>query len=341
MKKRYRVYVAGRSGGHIIPAFTLAKRLKEEDKDIQTLFFSTATCVDKELFAGQSAVDKSIFLSLGNFPYKKFYKYPVFIAQFMSASIKTLWYLVWYRPDKIVALGGYISIPVCIVGFLLKIPCELFELNVTPGRATKFLFSFAQKFLFCFDSAKKYLPATKARYTEYPVRFDKKTQLIDRKEALAAFTFLTTRKTIMILGGSQGSAFINEVIKEWVLVYPDKHKSIQIIHQTGLMHDKDALERFYAERSIPAFVFDYYDDLQYCYRAADLILCRSGAGTLFEIAFFGKKCITIPLQTVTTSHQIDNAVEMGKKFPNLFTVLKQQKVVGDSSLLFKQINSHL
>jgi len=340
-KKQYIGFVAGRSGGHILPALTLAQQYKEKYPETKIIFFSTNTKLDRSLLDKQKIVDHRIHISLGNFPYKKIYKYPLFLWQLNIAFLRSFYYLVRYRPDNIIALGGYISIPICIVAWLLKIPRELFELNVIPGKATCFLAPIIPHIAVCFDQTKKHLSEDKCYTTTYPVHFCTNAKTISKKDALAALTFLSMRKTIMILGGSQGSAFINHIAKEWVNENPEYQKKIQIIHQTGLLHDKYELEEFYANYSIPALVFDYYDELEYCYQAADLIICRSGAGTLFEVNFFKKPCITIPLETTITSHQYYNAKAMESNSPSFFTVIQQKELKATRQLLNKAIAHHL
>ena len=96
---------------------------------------------------------------------------------------------------------------------------------------------------------------------------------------------------------------------------------IQILHQAG--NSLIDLETVYKNLSIPYKVVSFYNDIEKFYQAADLIICRAGAGTIFEALFFEKKCITIPLQTHSTSHQIQNAQSMATYYPNYFTMILQ------------------
>jgi len=340
-KPSYICFVAGRSGGHIVPAQTLVQHYKKNNPEIKIIFFSTHTIVDTSLLQHQQNIDTCIYLDLENFPHKKIHRYPTFVWQLIKAFFKSLYYLIRFRPKKIIAMGGYISIPICVVGWLLRIERELFELNVVPGKATQFLKPVINRFALCFKEAITYLPKNKCYIKQYPVRFSQATKNIPKKEALATMTFLSSRKTIMILGGSQGSAFINNIIKQWIEENPSLHNQIQIIHQTGLLHDKFELDDFYAKYAIPAFVFDYYHELEYCYQAADIIVCRSGAGTLFEVNFFEKPCITIPLETPSTRHQYYNALSMTHKKPDIFTLITQKELQTNTRLLGDKINSHL
>ena len=86
---------------------------------------------------------------------------------------------------------------------------------------------------------------------------------------------------------------------------------------------------FYKDLKIPAVVFDYDENIQNFYLLSDLIICRAGAGTLFEIEFFRKKCLVIPLVAASTSHQVYNAQAMAEQYPDLFKIMSQDELVPD------------
>ena len=161
------------------------------------------------------------------------------------------------------------------------------------------------------------------------------TTSIDQSTALQKLG-LSNKKTVLILGGSQGSLFLNQYMQQWVNDPSFPANDIQIIHQTGSIDDTDWNE-LYASKNITAHVFSYYPDLALMYAAADLIICRAGAGTLFEIKFFNKPCIIIPLMTNTTTHQVDNAHAMASEYPELFHTITQSDVEKDQSLLLFHI----
>lgn len=132
--------------------------------------------------------------------------------------------------------------------------------------------------------------------------------------------------TLMILGGSQGSIFLNNLVRDFFNKY--KTDNLYVIHQVGIK-DKNDWQKFYMDKNIPATVFDYNNQIEEFYKAADLIICRAGAGTLAEVVFFNKKCITIPLETKTTSHQILNAKAFASKYPNNIIFVEQNKINPD------------
>jgi len=333
-KKRKRpssiCFVAGGSGGHIIPALTIAQNIKKKNSRQRIILFTTNKKLDKKIVDKKQIFSRIIFLSCNNIQQKKMFQYPICFIEFIISFLISFYTMVFDRPKKIISLGGYISIPVCLAASVLKIPIELFELNSSPGKAIKFLSPFAKTIYASFRKATEQLPLKKCKITDYPIRFSKST----KKPSLQK----KTKYTILVLGGSQGSISINNLFKQWILRHKDLHKNIYVIHQTG-NNDKTDWKKFYHMLQIPAISFDFKGNIKKYYQNADIIICRSGAGTLFETIFFEKKCITIPLETSTTKHQVDNALEISTLYPNLVTVIRKQEIDKDINTFFHQINS--
>jgi UDP-N-acetylglucosamine--N-acetylmuramyl-(pentapeptide) pyrophosphoryl-undecaprenol N-acetylglucosamine transferase len=262
------------------------------------------------------------------------------MTQLISTCIKALRILRMHKVEEIVSTGGYISIPVCFAARMLKIPICLYELNVIPGRASYTIASWATRVYICFTQTKSYFKNIICTQAVYPIRFNQTEKAITKEQAINALAFNHIKKTIFIAGGSQGSLFINTLIKNWLTLNPHVHSLVQIIHQTGAQ-DTTNWKTFYAEHEIPALVFDYKDSLAIEYMAADLIICRAGAGTLFEILFFNKPCLVIPLETRSTDHQKDNAAAMAAQHPELFSVLHESQIKKNNTVLFSAINKHL
>lgn len=329
-------FVAGRSGGHIKPALTLAKEYRIKNPHSIILFFSTAMPLDEAIIKESNDITLHVKLALENIP-KKFWQYPMYLLTLGLCIIKSLFYLMKYKPNNVISMGGYISLPVCLAAKLLRIPIELFELNAVPGRATNMLAPLCTTVYGCFSHTKKYFH----NYTwhSYPIQFDDSAK-VAQKDALKTLQLCPDKKTIVILGGSQGSLFINRVIKKWLEENPTLHNQLQIIHQTG-NNDFTNWQQFYESYNIQSYVFAYSKTIEKYYNAADLIICRAGAGTLFEAMFFEKPCLVIPLETKTTNHQLDNALAMAQKYPNLVRVLKQDQIENQPSIFANKIQELL
>lgn len=335
--------VAGNSAGHILPALTLAQKLKTNQPNTQIIFFSNDTKLDQDLLNQKPVIHTHIKLSLMTLPYKKPWKMPKFIWQILKA-LKTCYQTLKYtRPNEIISTGGLVAIPVCLIARYLKIPITIYELNVEPGKATKLLAKIATNVSICFAQTQKFLPKTNCRIVSYPIRFTPQDYQLTCSQAFEIINqiqpthFKPERKTILILGGSQGSLFINQLIPKFIL--KSQTHDLQIIHQTG-SHAIQDLVTFYQAQNISALVFDYQANLMPYYRAADLIICRAGAGTLAEIIPLKTACMTIPLETGYTSHQVQNALAVAQEHSQI-KVLKQAEIINNFELFRIALDSIL
>lgn len=231
-----------------------------------------------------------------------------------------------YKPAMVLSTGGITAMPVCIAAYLLRIPIELFELNATPGIAIRWLSPLASKIHVCFRTAKSYFPQKKCIVSPYPIRFDE-------NQPSSKIFGDSERMTIFVQGGSQGSVSLNKKVKVLIQQYPNLAAQINIIHQTGSIDSFD-WKQFYHEHQIPAHVFTFDDNLAPYYLKADLIICRSGAGQLFEAVHFKKPCITVPLEIPGNTHQLENAQAIAQEYEYVKVVTHNENLTD----AIKQIN---
>lgn len=334
MKPQTIAYAAGHSGGHIIPCLTLAAQELKKNEN-QCIFFSTTAALDTQILKKNPLVDRHIALRVT--PPRRWYQIPGHLIRMLSAFFKSLFHMARTKPGKIITTGGLVAVPVCLAAWVLRIPIELYELNAVPGKAVKFLAPFATRIFVCFGNATKFFPATKCSLVDYPIGCDYTPQTKD--EVINELNFDASRKTIFILGGSQGSHFINRAIAQVLIEHADLRANLQIIHQTGASDATD-YATIYRELNIPAHVFQFASNLTPFYAAADLVIARAGAGTIFETLYFKKPCILIPLETRATDHQVDNAKAMAEEYPALFTVIKQDEIEKNSDMLGSAIKKY-
>lgn len=310
--------VAGKSGGHIIPCLTIAHNNKTDNTTGKILFFSANTPLDKTILANNSMVSWHIMLPLSS----RAGSYIKLAWNSLSAFMISFFYLCKHRPEQIITTGGIVAIPTCIAGFILRIPITLYSLDAIPGKAIQFLTPLATAIVTPFATSQKYFSPQKCSVAPYPIKFN---AVIDQRTAQEKLNLSSHKKTVLILGGSQGSLFLNQCMQQWIHDLSFISDKIQIIHQTGSVDNTD-WKKLYASKNITAHVFSYSPNLALMYAAADLIICRAGAGTLFEIKFFNKQCIIIPLMTNTTTHQVDNARAMAQEYPKLFHTIAQKDI---------------
>lgn len=336
-KKNNICFVAGKSGGHILPCLTLAQQHKTNNPESNILFISTDAPLDISILNDKSHISHHITLPLGTFSSTPLYRQFQMLWKLIQSFYTSVHHLRKHKTEKVISSGGLVALPVCLAALLLRIPIELYELNAVPGKAIKTLAPTAHTIHICFAQATKYF-TKQCMHTPYPVRFDATYKQLSKEIACKELGLDPHKKTLFIMGGSQGSIQLNNEIKKYIET-SNAHNNLQIIHQTG-SRDQTDWYALYARNNIQAIVFDYRDAIAPCYAAADLIISRAGAGMLFEILFFEKPSIIIPLEAQTTSHQLDNAYAMATQHPTLFTIIRQDALT-DQSVLHNHLDNFL
>ncbi len=292
-----------------------------------SLFFSGNSVLDKIIVCNHPQVTKHVMFPLLKISWRTWYWLPATAFLFVYACIKSFRILYRCRPRVIISTGGSTAIPVCLSGWLLSIPIDVYELNAVAGHAVKLISRLARTTYYCFDSAGATLARRRGKKNVYPLRY---SSVSIAKEAARKHVGIDMHaKVLLVMGGSHGSMCINELIKQFIMTARytllSEFTPLVIIHQTG---DQmfDEMKRFYQENTIDARVFSFTDDLAVYYAAADVALARAGAGTLFELLYFRVRSIIIPVETGTNDHELENAFSMVKEYPSLFSVFRHKSV---------------
>ena len=327
-KHKTRVLIAaGGSGGHIFPAIALARTLKEKNRGIGIKFVGSNKDLDRRIFEREGF--EYAVLSVNHLPHGSFLRMPLFLIKLFLDIFRSFSIISAYKPDVVAGFGGYTSFPVLIAANFLNIPRLIHEQNVVPGRANRFLFKTAQKIAISFARTEKFLgpDANKAVLTGNPIRLE--TFNKDRESGINRFGFNSSKFTILIIGGSQGAHFLNETfIRAMSGMNENMRPLLQVIHITGIKDYEWAMKE-YEEMGFECRVYSFIDRIEEAYSAADLIVSRSGASAIFEIAFFAKPMILIPYPFAMV-HQAENARVFSEKGAAI--VLKEDEL---SSELFK------
>lgn len=212
MKKSI-LYVAGRSGGHIMPLIAHARKEKLEH---EIVFITTATNLDiKIILDSRDSIDFHYPLKVDNLP-KSVTKWFSYLKDIYKAigEIKTIFSK--HKPEKIYTTGGYIGALVTFVAFFMKIPVHVYHLDAIPGRAGALIHLYADYSYVCIKSAEKKLSSfsrAKINFEKCPLRFSQEDKM-SRSDALALLNLDPSYRIIFIMGGSQGSRSINMLVKK-------------------------------------------------------------------------------------------------------------------------------
>lgn len=315
-------FVAGGSGGHIIPCITLAYQTRLVDPEASYMIFTGASELESALVKASTTPLQHLQLNFQAPPYTRLYLLPFWCLRFFAACIKSLYLLIKTKPTEIITTGSHIALPVCSAAWLIRIPITVYELNVEAGKTTRFLAPLATTIKVNFPATCASFSKKKCVYTPYPVKFTEKDKHHDPAFLRSKLGIAPSKKVVLVLGGSQGSIFLNSIMPHMFSTHPALKEIVHVVHQTGAVDPTD-WRHWYYDRGISAHVFAYSNEILMWYTIADLIICRSGAGTLAEAMFFGKPCITIPLETKSTNHQRANALAYQDLFPDKMRVIRQ------------------
>lgn len=200
-----------------------------------------------------------------------------------------------YKPQLVVGLGGYGSVPVVVAARLCRVPSVLLEQNVRPGMANRTLARLSARVCANFAASAAYFPPGKTVHTGNPVR----RLSVPADEPRSGFT-------VFAFGGSQGAHTVNQAMVGAAEILKESVPDLRIVHQTGAA-DEGWVRTRYREMAIDAEVVPFIEDMGRAYGRADLVVCRAGATTLAELTALGKPSILVPYPYAADDHQRANA----------------------------------
>lgn len=217
-----------------------------------------------------------------------------------------------FKPDIVIGTGGYICGAVVMAAKANNVPVLLHESNAFPGKAVKMLSKKADTILVSFEDAKKRITNCKnVVFTGTPVKVRKREYSInERHKIIGKMGLNETKPIILIFGGSQGAQKINEALTD--IIEQGKNKNYQIVWATG-PKQFDIIKNELSEKSIDinditnCKILPYIYNMEEMENICDVIIARSGAMTITEIANLSKPSILIPLPNVSNDHQTYNA----------------------------------
>jgi UDP-N-acetylglucosamine--N-acetylmuramyl-(pentapeptide) pyrophosphoryl-undecaprenol N-acetylglucosamine transferase len=287
------ILAGGGTGGHVIPAIAIAQELRRRYA-AEVLFIGTERGLEKRL------------VPAAGFPLQ-FVKIGALNKVGLSTRLKTMFNLPRalfdagrmlneFQPDVVIGVGGYASGPAMISALRRRIPTLAFEPNLVPGFANRMITRFVSAAAVHFEQTAQYF--RNPVVTGVPVRpafFQ-----IPRKP------YVPATPTLLVFGGSQGARAINQAMVRAVPELMKRLPGLKVVHQTG-ERDYDQVYGAYAQAGIPAEVHKFIDDMPGFFARADLVLCRSGASTVAEIAAAGKPAVFVPFPLAADDHQRRNA----------------------------------
>lgn len=289
------VLTGGGTAGHVTPNIALLPSLREAGYEIA--YIGSYEGIEKKLIADFDIPYTGISTGkLRRYLDPKNLSDPFRVIKGYAEARK---FLKEYRPDVVFSKGGFVSVPVVRAAASLKIPCIIHESDMTPGLANKLCIPVAKKVCCNFPETVNRLPAGKAVLTGSPIR--KELAEGNKLAGLDMCGFTANKPVIMVMGGSQGAANVNEAVRK---ALPKLLETFQVIHLCG----KDKLDNLLL--STPGYKqFEYVKaELKDLFAACDLVISRAGANAICEILALKKPNILIPLPAeVSRGDQLLNA----------------------------------
>jgi len=299
---------AGGTGGHVYPAIAIADAVRDMSPESDVLFVGTRDRMEWQAVPGAGYNIKSVWIS--GFHRRLTPQNLLFPVKLAVSLVQSFSILKRFRPDLVVACGGFAAGPVGWVAAKLSIPIAIQEQNSYPGVTNRLLAKHASKIFTAFEAAEKYLPKEKIVLTGNPVRSS--LSVSDKKEAMDRYGFDADKPVLLILGGSGGAKAINEAVASKL---DDLHNQtdLQIIWQCGKKYYKSISNSIDTNSYPDLRLLGYIDDMPAAYGAATLVLTRAGASTCSELMTIGKPSVLVPSPNVAGDHQTKNAAAMVQK----------------------------
>lgn len=326
MSTRTVLIMAGGTGGHVFPALAAARVLRE--RGFEPVWLGTERGLEARLVPpAQIAME---WISFSGVRGKGLMTWLLAPFRLLRAVRQSMQVIRRRHPDVVLGAGGFVSGPGGIAAWLLGKPLVIHEQNAIAGMTNKILARFATRVLEAFP--KSFPVSAHAQAVGNPVR----REIVHLASPEERFAEHQGPLRLFIFGGSQGAARLNAVVPAALALLPQTSRPL-VIHQAGERHYQHTTD-VYGQHGVTAQVRAFIDDMAFTYSWADLVICRSGALTVSELAAAGVGAIFVPFGAAVDDHQTHNAqflvnADAGVLIPE--NELTPQRLAQELETLFK------
>lgn len=306
------LFTGGATGGHFFPIIAVAreiKRVAEEERilDLEFFYMGPDDFSAELLRAEDIAVVQVMSGKLRSYAS---FKNITDMVKLFGGVFQAIWNIFLITPDVVFSKGGFGALPAVIAAIILRIPLVIHESDAVPGKVNRFAAPFARRIGIAFTGAAQFFPQKKVALVGIPIR----KRLLGGKIDLARedLQIFSDKQVVAVIGASQGAQKLNDatlgILRELTETY-------EVLHQTGaknleeVKQEADVILEFGHKERYHAFGFLDEIGMRDFYMTADLLISRSGASSIFEIAAWAKPSILIPLRIAAQDHQRKNAYE--------------------------------
>jgi len=298
------IFAGGGTGGHLYPALAVAQQLIEARDDAGVVFACSNRPIDRRILA---PLDYAIVPQPIRPLPRNLRSVPGFLLAWWRSRTIARRLLDDLKPAAVLGTGGFAAAPLVRQAAKAHLPTALLNPDAVPGKANRYLAGHADVVFTQFDSTVKHFAAdiaSRVRSVGCPIRGGFATA--DRDEAAGFFNLDPNRRTLLVNGGSQGAANINEAVAMLGDELDRFAGDWQMLHITGLSYVEEVNDSD-GPGSIPTLLLKYCDRMDLAYAAADLALCRGGASTAAELTASGTPAVIMPYPYHADDHQRLNA----------------------------------
>lgn len=314
MDKLKVILSGGGTGGHIYPAVAVAEALKRRLGDgVELLFVGAEGKMEMEKvpalgyrIEGLPVVGLQRRLTLRNL------QVPFKVAESLRKARRVI---REFGADVVVGFGGYASAPVLWSAQRMGIPTLIQEQNSYAGVTNKILASRAKRICVAYEGMERFFPKDRIVMTGNPLRgrlLEQHDPAVLKTEGLTYFGLTADKPIVLVVGGSLGTRTLNNMMKANVDRITSEGK-VQVIWQTGKFYEREMTEFMQSRSSEGIWRGAFIDRMDLAYAVADVVVGRSGAGTVSELCLVGKPAIFVPSPNVAEDHQTKNAMALVRK----------------------------
>jgi len=320
---------AGGTGGHIYPALAIIKKFQEADKNFEVLYIGTHNRMENKIIPEHNIPYQG--LKIYGFDKKNIVRDIKNVGYLINAYNRCVNIMKEFKPDIVVGVGGYVTMPVIMAAKKMKVKTVIHEQNSIPGKTNKFLSRGVAKVFTSFKESNKYFDnSVNCVYTANPSGDNVKKLKPIKKESLG---LSKDKKLVLVTSGSLGSSALNDKLIEFLK--RSAKEDYEVLFITG-------------ERNYDAFtkenkfgknikVLPYLDNLAALFKSCDLVIGRAGAGTISELMIAKTPSILVPSPNVANNHQYYNAKDLND---SKLAIMIEEKDL-DGTKLYKKVKELL
>ena len=310
------ILCGGGTGGHIFPMIAIAEEFKKVNSENKILFVGSNDRMEMKIIPKYdfpiyglwiSGIKRSsLILNILFLGIPFILKNITLPFKILFSVIKSIYILIKFRPDFVIGFGGYSSGPFLLTSHFLNFKTAIQEQNSYPGLTNKMLSKKVKYIFTAYDKINNFFSTNTVFNFGNPIR---NLKIKSNENAHKYFGLDSSKKTILVLGGSLGAKNINEGVLNNISLI--RESSYQVIWQTGKFYYKNILSKNIKDKKI--IIKDFINRMDLAYSVSDIIISRAGAIAISELCVISKPLILVPSPNVVDDHQTKNAKAISEK----------------------------